>query len=1309
MHRCILNIFLSFLLLMAAGIESFGSIKIHSINGGNYSWLLDQAINCIAQDSEGYLWISTYGGILRYDGAEFVLMSHNPNDPSSLSDNTVREIKPDPYRGGIWICTGNGLEYFNSASGKFRHATYVDSDNSIKVINGRINDVLILPDKIICCGSSKLYVCDIDEENFLFRKVDLGFVPLSISSFDEGRFIAANHDGIYIVSTELMKIDSFVEFQSSEYSNSSLYYSKLTDRIYLGNGIGTKSAVFRYEDSVLIKDDSFVPDNLQRVCDSNGKTFFGTNGNGLYVMENDNVTRITRSDGLTSDVVTAFCHDAQNNLWIGLYRGGIMLNQKNMESFTVYDQFKLVSSIVLDDDMMYVGTDSYGLGIYDRQKETFRILNTSNSAIPGDNIVSMSRSGDEIWMAVYTKGLCSYNIVTGDFKTYSLEDHDELYVDNNKVWVVKHDKNGRLWVGGPSLFVFSTENEKFTKIQGLGAEFISAISFVGDVAYVSTRHSGIYKIDVNTYGIIDSFDRDTIEGFPENDVRYVYVDSSGKLWFGTQTLGFYSYDESNETITRYDEKDGLLNGIVTVINEDDKGNLWLGTMNGLHLYSSATGQFIHLGNEDYVPEQYLYSAGSYDGERMYFGSTDGLVSFEPGKMDFKRSSDKVVSFTNITTLSSTPFVKDFFSSSPTPVELKSHDNFFRVSFSVPEYIFHESIRFSYRMIGLEKNWRDIGNMNNTTFTALKPGEYQFEVRYSYMSDQWSVPSSMKITILPQWYATWWAKSLWLILSIASLALFVILYLRQRRINEEMRISEIEKRSIKEVSEAKLDFFTKIIHDFRTPIFLIRTQIEVLTEKSDAKVTVPKVYLESILRNSRKLTSLVNRLIDFRKLDSDKLGLKLRTYDVVSFCQRLEVEYIELCSRKNIDFVYKYPDTKLILTFDPEKLESILNNLISNAFKYTAEGGRVVLEIKAVNDAVMFSVKDNGIGILPENLEKIFDNFARTERGMRQGGGDGIGLAVVKSFVELHGGEVSVKSEVDKGSDFVFYIPYGLKPDESNSPIIDDISDDALTQAESQISVSNPAALNTILIIDDDIETLNLMERCLEGSYQVLKAYNGEEGLRLTQETLPDLVICDLDMPGYNGHDFLVRIRSDKKFNDVKVIILTGNDSEDEMMRTYEEGADAYLTKPVSLKLLKMRIAKMIQLKESVSVVKDSSDSNRSYTKEEQVLLLKCREIIDEHLSEHDFNMELLAEKLAMSHSSLYKKIKSITGLSLIGFVNDYKIHRAVLMFRQGEYNVSSVCERCGFKDEKNFRELFKRKTGITPKQFVMGLNTKYAR
>ena len=1308
MRNKFLAITLISLLPLVGILPSRAAMKIRAVDGGKYAWLLDQSINGICQDNERFLWISTYGGLLRYDGSEFQLMAHDPDNPSSLSNNNVGLIYQDPVRGGIWACTYGGLDYFNPEKGNFDHASLKEKDGTVRPLNKAIRDLLILPDKIMCCSGAKFFLCDSPDEGFVFHQVDLGLTPVSICKYDEDHFCALDHLGVYMLDSETLEIIAFAPSQSSYYDYGTVFYCRETGRIYVGNSIGTKSSVFRFENGMLVPDSSFVPDNLHKVCFSNGKTLFGTNGNGLYILENEEVTQITTKNGLASNVVTSFCHDAQDNLWLGQYRGGLMLSQNMTESMSVVTDLKMVSSVIPDEKTVYVGMDSYGLGIYDRSTGSCRILNTDNSRLPGNHIVSMTKLGDEIWMAVYTKGLCSYNTVTKAFRTYSLAAHDELYVDNNKTWIVRHDDKKRIWVGGPSLFLFSPETRSFTSVDGLASQFISSLSFNGPVAYVSTRHSGIYKVDSNTLEILERYNPQTLEGFPENDIRYCFMDSHGRLWFDSQTFGLYSYDESKRKLTRYRESDGLRNGNITTINEDADGNLWMGSMNGLYFYSYASGHFIYLGNDAFIPAQYLFSSGIFHGNELFLGSTEGLVFFDVDRMETQRTANKVT-FTGLNTLSKEPQRFAMSNDSPSPVKLKNTDNSFQVSFSVPEYNFPESVRFSFRLKGRENEWLEIGNLRFINFFALKAGDYTLEVRYAYMDESWSEPSSLNISIAPKWYATGWARILGLLALLGAIIILFRLRMKQQKIKEEIRMAEFEKKSIREMNEAKMDFFTRIVHDIRVPVFLISTQLESITEQGTQDVTVPKLYLDSLLRNSRKLTRLVSRLIDFRKLDSGKLSLRLREGDIAAFCDKLAVDYMELCSKKSIRFQYKRPDGPVRLSFDAEKVESILSNLISNAFKYTNEGGKVTLSVEQEKDAVRFSVADTGIGISPEDQERIFEFFFRASNGNSQGAGDGIGLSIVRSLVEVHGGKITVDSRPGEGSTFSFTIPFGLTANNLSSAVIEDDTVKAPADKDVQVSVSNPAAAYMILIIDDDTDTADLLERCLEPSYTTLKAYDGETGFSMVERMVPDLVICDLNMPGLSGHDFLRRVRGDQKLSGVKIIILTGSDSEEDMLNALEEGADAHLLKPVSLKELKVRIARLLEPKDNSIMPRARAETGRNLTRNEQAFLLRCREIIDAQISNDDFNISKMANMLAMSHSSLYKKIRAITGLSLISFINDYKIHKAVIMFRQGETNVMTVCEKCGFKDEKNFRDLFKKKTGQTPKQFVLELNTKNAR
>lgn len=468
------------------------------------------------------------------------------------------------------------------------------------------------------------------------------------------------------------------------------------------------------------------------------------------------------------------------------------------------------------------------------------------------------------------------------------------------------------------------------------------------------------------------------------------------------------------------------------------------------------------------------------------------------------------------------------------------------------------------------------------------------------------------------------------------------------------------------------------------------------------------------RSAMKINKLISQAIDFRKADKGKLVVKRQEIDVVDFVGNLAGDYDDLLDQKHIAFRTVLPKQPVLLKMDGEKIEMCLNNLISNAYKYTNKGGHVVLTVTDCPDRVVFSVKDDGIGIVPEARTEIFESFFRTSRGQAKSKGDGIGLSFVQTLVELHGGEMHLESEVNEGSDFSFYIPktaadkavtVAEMEKEEEKPAPEEAMEESVIEAVPGTAPlkENPTATHSILLIDDERETVALLERNLINDFRVLKAYDGEEGLRMAAASLPDIIVCDMMMPQLDGLGFLRALREDKKLKHIKVIIFTGQTSEEECIAAYDAGADAFLTKPVSLKLLRVRIDRLIAESDAASLTADLAISKRTYTKEEQKFLLRCREIIDDNMGNPDFNVDFLAEKLAMSHSTLYKKLKQMTGMSLIEFVNDYKIYKAVQAFKEGQTNVVRVAEMCGFGDIKNFRQLFKRKMNMTPKQYVQSL------
>jgi len=403
-----------------------------------------------------------------------------------------------------------------------------------------------------------------------------------------------------------------------------------------------------------------------------------------------------------------------------------------------------------------------------------------------------------------------------------------------------------------------------------------------------------------------------------------------------------------------------------------------------------------------------------------------------------------------------------------------------------------------------------------------------------------------------------------------------------------------------------------------------------------------------------------------------------------------------------------PAEEYYFSFLAVTVEILLSNLISNAFKYTPEGGKIVLSIDETDEKITLVVEDNGIGIKKEFQDAIFERFFQVENTEIFSTGDGIGLSFVKHLVELHDGTIHVESELNKGAKFIVELPKKERGDEPVSSeeeiiIVPKSEKDNAYVSLAVESASSPAAPHTLLIIDDESEILDMLERFLSGDFKILKASNGMDGLSLVQTALPDIIICDVMMPKMSGTDFLQLMKGDKKLAHIPVIMLTAKTSEEDQMVAFDCGADAYLTKPISLKYLRKRIDQLLARVESAEMVNSLAKTEKKYSKEEQKFLLKCREVIDNNLNNSSFEIMAFAEHMGMSHSTLYRKIKGMTGMTVVEFINEYRLFKAVQYFKEGETNIGTVCAKCGFNDVKHFRDLFKRKMNMTPKQYVLSL------
>ena len=1308
-------------MLLVAVLSAAATNRICSY--GIKQGLPDNTVNCIAQDNRGFIWAGTSNGLAQFDGMFFTLFRYSINDTTSIANNNVHSLLSTDH--GLYIATDYCVDFYSYKDSKFRRC-------QIKARHKVGNSFISLV-------STSKGVFVFDDKGGLYRSADCKTVFNSIPTSAPVLAIASSGDRLFVVMSGCVamytadgsKMLSSIAIPTNTSTSYNASYSSNMRRLYVGRGVGGPAQVFDVNGNHLQTSDEQVPVALKAACDYNGGVAFATDGYGVVVRRNGLDYRLTESkDHICGDAVYSLLVDRGGNMWIGTYRKGLTLYGARRALFSTLSEraktlpYDLVTAVASHGDNIYIGMDGGGMGVYSLSHKTMTTYTSANSGMWGDNIVSMTADQHTVWMAVYNKGLTAYDIATRRFSNYTLP---LVSKRGDVIWTIADDGNGNLWIGGRDLFVFNKLTHLFRVVpQFTGAQCQMRCHRTGYIWF--GNDNGVYKIDRSTLRTVKHYSTSTPDmPLPSNKVRYVYADSNGRVWVSFRYEPPCCIDEKAGKVYTDLTGHGLGSIIVTGIVESRHGYMVFSTNNGLYIYFPENHAFMRCDLDNSIPMAYNYGACHADAQRFYFGSVEGLVMADDMPM-MVNSLYKDVSLGRLNVTDGRSI--NLGSKNEGEVTLECNENYFTINFSVPEYNAPRAIHFSYYLKGMENTWNEITDRREASYTNVPPGSYEFMVRSTDLSGRWTKASVLRITVLPPWYLTWWAKTLWLLIIIGVAYACFRLYMRVIKMRHRMEIAEVEKDSQRKLDDAKMTFFTSITHELRTPVFLIAAQLEEFIDRKQSIVSIPSAYLMAMHRSALKINKLISQAIDFRKIDQGKLQLKRQSIDVVKFVGELAGDYDDLLDQKHIDFATVMPEHPVMLSMDGEKVEMCLNNLISNAYKYTNNGGHVVLTITDMPDRVVFSVKDDGIGIVPEARKEIFQSFFRTSRGQAKSKGDGIGLSFVQTLVELHGGEMHLESEVNKGSTFSFYIPkaavdktveaevgksaantVACKPAADAEPerpaadakvLLDAIQEPEAVPGTAPLK-ANPTATHSILLIDDERETVALLERNLISDFRVLKAYDGAEGLRVAASSLPDIIVCDMMMPQLDGLEFLRALRNDKKLKHIKVIIFTGQTSDEERIAAYDAGADAFLTKPVSLKLLRVRIDRLIAESDNASLTADISNSKRTYTKEEQIFLLRCREIIDDNLCNPDFNIDFLAEKLAMSHSTLYKKLKQMTGMSLIEFVNDYKIYKAVQAFKEGQTNVVKVAEMCGFGDIKNFRNVFKRKMQMSPKQFVQSL------
>ncbi|MDN5215482.1 two-component regulator propeller domain-containing protein [Fulvivirgaceae bacterium BMA12] len=1236
-------------------------------------------------DENGIFWIAFKGsGLYKIffdeirDSTKVSIIEHQPGDTSSLHSNNISDIQIDAL-GNLWLVYPDGiLEKLNPRTNKVEYRNnYLSSLYKNKILSYRL----------FIDSDDDIWICAVDDAKgvFYFNGKNKKFVHLSTKS---------NHK----LSTDIIK-GGLAEDDNG--------------RIWIGTDHGGVNILdkLNFNITYLFHDNTNPFSVRQNVIncinkDNTGTIWIGTFKKGIsYYREgifNFKLFRHNASDtnSLPFDDIQCFEEDRHGNLWIGTNGGGLIYFNRERNTFKryqhdEYDPNSLSSDVIISLELdsnnnLWIGTFYGGLNKFDGEKFTkFRYRNNVNTGIASDKAWRLYEDfKGTLWIGTLGAGLDTLNRETGEFTHFKTAEGNSIHSDF--ITDFEESQNGDLWIGTSyGIDHYDRKNKKFTHI------------------------------------VTDSNNPNSLSNF---NVNCIHENSQGNLWIGTRD-GLNFYDKANSSFRVFRTDDGLPDNAILTILEDAKGNLWLATSNGLSnmLLEGIPGtpdfryRFINYDSQDGLQGREFNVGAAYktrDG-KLFFGGANGMnvLSEEIGL----NTKVPKVAFTNFQVFNKSIQVgqelngRVLLEKSITyadQIALKHSENIFSIEFAVLDFFRPVKNKYAYMLEGFNNDWLITGgDFRKVTYTNLDPGSYTFKVRASNAEGYWSDEiKSLKIVISPPFWKTPLAFVIYGIFITGALLLARTIILERERMKHKLELERQEGERMHELDMIKTRFFTNVSHELRTPLSLIIAPIEKLVKTIHSGDQQRQLIV--MQRNAKRLLNLVNQLLDFRKMEVQKFKLNPGNADIIRFIKETSESFIDLSENNDIQFEIKTSMEELVMSFDQDKMEKIIFNLLSNAFKFTPQYGTITISIdvfKAAANQKQLSIKvmDSGIGIPKDKLDKIFDRFFQnTEEGAMMNPGSGIGLALTKEFVELHDGSIYVNSQPNEGSTFIVTIPVTNNgPIHKSQPtsIIskkDDHPNDIFSNKAPSGQVDSQKQV--VLLVEDNDDFRFYLKDNLKSNYTIVDVTNGKEGWEKVLEISPKLIVSDIMMPVMDGLELCAKVKGDLRTRHIPIILLSAQAEDNDMIRGYETLADDYITKPFNFEILQSRIKNLIAVRQSLDVHEkvELKPSEIVVKSAEADMVRKITRIIEANIDNVNFSVEELSRELGMSRVNLYKKLLAITNKTPIQYIRHIRLKRAAQLLSQSQMTVAEVAYQVGFNNPKNFAKYFKAAYKILPSKYA---------
>jgi signal transduction histidine kinase/DNA-binding response OmpR family regulator/streptogramin lyase len=1295
--------------------------------------LSNNSVSCILQDREGFLWFGTNEGLNKYDGHTFTVLQPDLNHPTrSFQSSRITSLCED-HSNRLWVVTeGGGLHEVKKTTGLV--IPHLIKDKKAHQWN---NQVSIYEDRqgILWISTfAGLARYEPSRHHFVLYPAPEPGVPIKTVFEDrQHRFWVATFRGLYLLDRSTGRFTSItVQTPNGVQPTFISFYLDSKDVLWLGTAT-TGYSLFKldlgHQPWHLIpynpggQLNSFVFLNSIH-CDATGIIWVGT-VNGLQRIDPATGSVFTYrpnsiiSKGISGNNAQAVYHDRSGMLWVGT-NNGIDQQAITIKPFKTYQVIPNQGNATLPENkVVALLKDSSGrlwlsnlstLYRMAADKKFFEVIPPRILGTVGqhENLICalLPDNADGIWLAT-TDGLYRFDQASGRYNGYPSEVPAQF---------IDRAPTGDLWIGGEGgIASFNPRTHQYTYYKsgtgGLPDRYVHGliVSRTGDV-WVLLKRQGICRLNPKN-GRFIRYTAGPKGRLSTNDVQSIYEDKNGIIWIGTHLGGLNRFDPKTGLFSVITHQDGIPGNIVTGVTADNGGHIWLSTDNGLCRFDPRTRAIRTYELRNGLPSNsFIDNAVFRQKDRLFFGSLNGVVHFDPDSIHDDTRPFPVY----ITSLKVMDKARPLTDSLLT---LNHDENFLSFEFAALAYVLPEQHQYAYKLIGVDENWVHNGNRHFANYTSLLPGDYTFRVKAANSDGIWNERgASIRLIILPPWWATWWAYSLYVLLLGSAIWGCIRFYTNRIRQQQELDLNRREADQLKTVDELKTRFFSNITHEFRTPLTLIISPIEKLLQESRIDSSTSQT-LALVQRNANQLLRLINQLLDLSKLEANSMAVSLVQGEVPVFVNQLVESFRLAFEQKRVSLHFTADDLPQEYVFDADKWEKILTNLVSNALKFTGEGGQVSITLTriSVSDAiscVQIQIADTGVGIAADKLPHIFDRFYQADTSRtRVYEGTGIGLALAKELLDLLGGTITVESQPNIGSMFVVTLPIQPVSVSVEAPKV--ILRDQKQVGANQLVMAPAEQLNNhsfdkkycpqLLIVEDNMELREFLISELSATYQILSAADGETGWNLAQSELPDMVISDVMLPRMDGYELTRLIKKHPDTDHIAVVILTAKASSISRLEGLQEGADDYLAKPFHLGELRIRIHNLItrqqKLRDKYRQQFAQPDTPIPLELIQNSFLHRIYELLETHLDDPSINVDWLADQLAMSRKTLYRKVQSLTQLAPNELIRQYRLRKAADLLRSG-HTMAETADLIGFKTPSHFTIVFKEFYQKTPTEFV---------